>query len=127
MLLRAVAQWTSILLNKRKPKKLNTYTTFDDEHLRITNIHPSNGACAAICAIGGQTERERKLIMSIEELQNEYTDWLVENLPREYVENQDCRAEAILFESLEGGQLTLNDEQKIWLHDFCKRWNERRN
>ena len=65
--------------------------------------------------------------MSIEELQNEYTDWLVENLPREYVENQDCSAEAILFESLEGGQLTLNDEQKGWLNDFCKRWEERRN
>ena len=63
--------------------------------------------------------------MSIEELQNEYTDWLVENLPREYVENQDCSAEAILFESLEGGQLTLNDEQKGWLNDFCKRWDER--
>ena len=63
--------------------------------------------------------------MSIEELQNEYTDWLVENLPREYVENQDCSAEAILFESLEGGQLTLNDEQKEWLNDFCRRWNER--
>jgi len=63
--------------------------------------------------------------MSIEELQNEYTDWLVENLPREYVENQDCSAEAILFESLEGGQLTLNDEQKERLNDFCKRWDER--
>jgi hypothetical protein len=63
--------------------------------------------------------------MSIDELQNEYTDWLVENLPREYVENQDCSAEAILFESLEGGQLTLNDEQKEWLNDFCRRWNER--
>jgi len=63
--------------------------------------------------------------MSIEELQNEYTDWLVENLPREYVENQDCSAEAILFESLEGGQLTLNDEQKEGLNDFCKRWDER--
>ena len=63
--------------------------------------------------------------MSIQELQNEYTDWLVENLPREYVENQDCSAEAILFESLEGGQLTLNDEQKKWLNDFCKRWDER--
>jgi hypothetical protein len=60
--------------------------------------------------------------MSIEKLQNEYTDWLVENLPREYVENQDCSAEAILFESLEGGQLTLNEDQKKWLNDFCKRW-----
>lgn len=63
--------------------------------------------------------------MTLEELQNEYTDWLVENLPREYVENQDCSAEAILFESLEGGQLALNDEQKKWLKDFCKRWDER--
>jgi hypothetical protein len=63
--------------------------------------------------------------MSLQELQDEYTDWLVENLPREYVENQDCSAEAILFESLEGGQLTLNDEQKKWLKDFCKRWDER--
>ena len=60
--------------------------------------------------------------MSIEKLQNEYTDWLVENLPREYVENQDCSAEAILFESLEGGQLTLNEDQEKWLNDFCKRW-----
>lgn len=63
--------------------------------------------------------------MNLQELQNEYTDWLVENLPREYVENQDCSAEAILFESLEGGQLTLNDEQKKWLKDFIKRWDER--
>jgi hypothetical protein len=63
--------------------------------------------------------------MDIEKLQNEYTDWLVENLPREYMENQDCSAEAILLESLEGGQLTLNDEQKKWLKDFCKRWDER--
>ena len=63
--------------------------------------------------------------MSLQELQNEYTDWLVENLPRKYVENQDCSAESILFESLEGGQLTLNHEQKRWLNDFIKRWDER--
>ena len=63
--------------------------------------------------------------MDIEKLQNEYTDQLVENLPREYVENQDCSAEAIILETLEGGQLTLNDEQKKWLKDFCKRWDER--
>ena len=62
MLLRAVAQWTSILLNKRKPKKLNTYTTFDNEHLRITNIHHSHGACTVACAIGGQAQREEKLV-----------------------------------------------------------------
>ena len=62
--------------------------------------------------------------MDIEKLQNEYTDWLVENLPREYVENQDCSADVILFESLEGGQLTLNDDQKKWLKDFIKRWEK---
>ena len=62
--------------------------------------------------------------MSLQELQDEYTDWLVENLPREYVENQDCSAEAILFESFEGGQLTLNDEQKEWIKDFIKRWEK---
>jgi hypothetical protein len=77
--------------------------------------------------LGNLTSNKGKELrqMSLQELQDEYTDWLVENLPREYVENQDCSAEAILFESLEGGQLTLNDEQKKWLKDFCKRWDER--
>jgi hypothetical protein len=56
-------------------------------------------------------------------LENEYTDWLVENLPRKYVEEQDCSAEAVIFEALEGGMLTLNAEQKNWLTDFCKRWD----
>ena len=63
--------------------------------------------------------------MNINKLQDEYTDWLVENLPREYVENEDCSAEAILFESLEGGQLTLNDDQKKWIKNFCKRWSKK--
>lgn len=59
------------------------------------------------------------------ELQNEYTDWLVENLPRNYVENEDCSAESILYESLEGGSLTLNESQRKWLHEFCVRWDNR--
>lgn len=63
--------------------------------------------------------------MTIEELQNEYTDWLVANLPSRYVENEDCSAEAILFESsLEGGQLALNETQTDWLRVFCKRWDK---
>jgi spore coat protein CotH len=60
----------------------------------------------------------------IETLTNEYTDWLVENIDREYVENQDCSADAILYESLEGGQLTLNEDQKEWLCDFINRWEK---
>ena len=62
--------------------------------------------------------------IEIETLTNEYTDWLVENIDREYVENQDCSADAILYESLEGGQLTLTSDQKTWLGNFINRWEK---
>jgi len=65
--------------------------------------------------------RENK---EIEKLTNEYTDWLVENIDKEYVENQDCSADAILYESLEGGQLTLTSDQKTWLRNFITRWEK---
>jgi hypothetical protein len=52
---------------------------------------------------------------------NEYTDWLAENLPRKYVETEDCSAEAILWDSVELG---LNNDQKIWLRKFITRWDK---
>lgn len=68
--------------------------------------------------------KKDKTEMKITELQDEYTDWLVENLPRDYVENEDCSAESILYESLEGGSLKLNESQRTWLHEFCVRWDK---
>ena len=62
--------------------------------------------------------------IEIEKLTNEYTAWLDENINREYVENCDCSADAILYESLEGGQLTLTSEQKTWLGNFINRWEK---
>ena len=66
----------------------------------------------------------KKMKNKIEILTNEYTDWLVENIDREYVENQDCSADAILYESLEGGQLTLTSDQQTWLGNFINRWEK---
>jgi len=100
---------------KKRGKENGTFTTYRNflGTLRNRGGMDSN-----------QTTYRKEIEMDIKKLQNEYTDWLVENLPREYVENQDCSAEAILFESLEGGQITLNDDQKEWLNDFCTRWNK---
>lgn len=60
----------------------------------------------------------------ITKLSNEYTDWLVANLPRDYVENEDCCAESVLYESLEDGALQLTESQKEWLKEFCNRWDK---
>lgn len=57
----------------------------------------------------------------ITKLSNEYTDWLVANLPRDYVENEDCSAEVILWDSIELG---LNKEQIQWLRNFCVKWEK---
>ena len=57
----------------------------------------------------------------ITKLSNEYTDWLAENLPRKYVETEDCSAEAILFDS---NKLNLNKDQIQWLRNFCMRWDK---
>lgn len=57
----------------------------------------------------------------ITKLSNEYTDWLVENLPREYVENEDCSAESILWDS---NKLKLSKEQIQYLRNFCSRWDK---
>ena len=52
---------------------------------------------------------------------NEYTDWLVTNLPRDYVVHEDCSAEAILWDS---NKLKLNKDQIQWLRNFCMRWDK---
>jgi len=57
----------------------------------------------------------------ITKLSNEYTDWLAENLPRKYVETEDCSAEAILWDS---NKLNLNKDQIQWLRNFCMRWDK---
>ena len=62
-----------------------------------------------------------KTINQITKLSNEYTDWLVENLPREYVEKEDCSAEVILWDSK---KLSLNQDQIKWLRNFCLRWDK---
>jgi len=77
-----------------------------------------------IARIDEKLTTNKKENKTLEDLQSEYTDWLVANLPREYVENQDCSAEAILFESLEGGEIILNDNQTKWLNNFCNQWDK---
>ena len=54
-------------------------------------------------------------------LANEYTDWLVENLDREYIETQCCSADSILWDSVD---LKLNEDQKLWLRKFITRWEK---
>jgi hypothetical protein len=57
----------------------------------------------------------------VELLANEYTDWLVENIDKEYIENQCCSADSILWDSVE---LKLNEDQKLWLKRFITRWDK---
>lgn len=59
--------------------------------------------------------------IKILKLQEEYTQWLVDNLPRDYVENEDCSAEAVLWDS---ERLKLSKEQKTWLRRFCLKWDK---
>jgi hypothetical protein len=67
-------------------------------------------------------EKELKLEqIKILQLQEEYTQWLVDNLPRDYVENEDCSAEAVLWDS---ERLKLSKEQKLWLRRFCLKWDK---
>lgn len=57
----------------------------------------------------------------VELLANEYTDWLVENLDKEYIETQCCYADSILRDSV---ALKLNEDQKLWLKRFITRWDK---
>lgn len=57
----------------------------------------------------------------VELLANEYTDWLVENIDKEYIENQCCSADSILWDSVD---LKLNEDQKLWLRKFLTRWDK---
>ena len=57
----------------------------------------------------------------VELLANEYTDWLVENIDKEYIETQCCSADSILWDSV---ALKLNKEQKTWLRKFITRWEK---
>lgn len=57
----------------------------------------------------------------VELLANEYTDWLVENIDKEYIETQCCSADSILWDSV---ALKLNEEQKLWLRKFITRWDK---
>lgn len=57
----------------------------------------------------------------VELLANEYTDWLVENIDKEYIETQCCSADSILWDSVD---LKLNEDQKLWLRKFITRWEK---
>ena len=57
----------------------------------------------------------------VELLANEYTDWLVENIDKEYIESQCCSADSILWDSVD---LKLNEDQKLWLRKFITRWDK---
>jgi hypothetical protein len=57
----------------------------------------------------------------VELLANEYTDWLVENIDKEYIENQCCSADSLLWDSV---ALGLNNDQKTWLKKFITRWEK---
>ena len=57
----------------------------------------------------------------VELLANEYTDWLVENIDKEYIENQCCSADSLLWDSVD---LKLNEDQKLWLRKFITRWDK---
>ena len=57
----------------------------------------------------------------VELLANEYTDWLFENIDKEYIETQCCSADSLLWDSVD---LKLNEEQKLWLKRFITRWDK---
>ena len=57
----------------------------------------------------------------VELLAKEYTDWLVENIDKEYIETQCCSADSILWDSVD---LKLNEDQKLWLRKFITRWDK---
>jgi len=57
----------------------------------------------------------------VELLANEYTDWLVENIDKKYIETQCCSADSILWDSVD---LKLNEDQKSWLRKFITRWDK---
>jgi len=57
----------------------------------------------------------------VELLANEYTDWLVENIDRQYIETQCCSADSLLWDSV---ALKLNEDQKLWLRKFITRWDK---
>lgn len=57
----------------------------------------------------------------VELLANEYTDWLEENIDKEYIETQCCSADSILWDSVD---LKLNEDQKSWLKRFITRWDK---
>lgn len=52
---------------------------------------------------------------------NEYSAWLVENIDKDYIENQCCSADSLLWDSVDLG---LNNDQKIWLRKFITRWDK---
>jgi len=57
----------------------------------------------------------------VELLANEYIDWLVENIDKEYIETQCCSADSLLWDSV---ALKLNEDQKLWLKRFITRWDK---
>jgi hypothetical protein len=59
-------------------------------------------------------------ISKIDLLANEYTDWLVENIDKKYIEEQCCSADSILWDSVD---LKLDNDQKLWLRKFITRWD----
>jgi hypothetical protein len=54
-------------------------------------------------------------------LVEEYKTWLYANIDKEYIEEQCCSADSILWDSVD---LKLNDLQKTWLRNFIFKWDK---
>tara|TARA_R110000796_G_scaffold208479_1_gene324762 strand:+ start:875 stop:1078 length:204 start_codon:yes stop_codon:yes gene_type:complete len=60
-------------------------------------------------------------ISRIDLLAEEYKIWLYANIDKEYIEEQCCSADSILWDSID---LKLNEDQKLWLRKFITRWDK---
>ena len=61
---------------------------------------------------------------AMDDLIKEYDKWIKDNIPQWYIDRGCTDADYILFESLDGGCLDLNDAEVKWLKDFIKRWDK---
>tara|TARA_R110001606_G_C15144636_1_gene624979 strand:+ start:385 stop:588 length:204 start_codon:yes stop_codon:yes gene_type:complete len=57
----------------------------------------------------------------IDLLVEEYKTWLYANISKEYIEEQCCSADSILWDSVD---LKLDNDQKLWLKRFITRWDK---
>ena len=92
------------------------------QHKRFCNGQAINNKLTKLITIMTKTksiiETQRP---SVTALCNEYTDWLVANIDKEYIENQCCPADSLLWDSVDLG---LNNDQKTWLRKFITRWEK---